>query len=670
MSGAERLRLVGDVTSTTAMARAARGLAGALHRQGVALDIVPGLRQARRTDEAAIAAVLALQRTVVPEATVLLDLPDAASPDASRAALQLWNPLFAWDIELARGGWREADLLVAPSAASGAALRRAGFPGERIRLMPLGVDPAVWQAPAPNERLLDLRVGDRPVGSFASRFISVSQPSDGSFAGQARLLEAWIAATSPGDDAVLMLCWEGEGGMPRSGPAIDALALEAFRAAGKQVFDAAPIGVVPALPRDKDLPGLFAAMTHFIALDRGTAWNLAMLEAGAAGLRLIAPDHSSYRDWLHPGIAAMLPAQAEQVEATGGPAGPGIIVDTVWSVDPAAAVPAIREAVDRRDRSRPPARETILRDFTWDRSAEQFRAIAGEAIALRSTRSAPGLRRGAGEPAAAAAGPQPTVAFASLLAYLEVSVVDPAGRLALLDPLFASRIPVALFADRFYRDRIDPAKIPPWVSVLPFDLAETAAWRMISAAGVPALPRERNPVKDTLEFMALQLAKTEVVRRAVDEGLIVSPLTGFIDAGIAKVFEDPAAAFRRLAAADLAGLDRVLVPGKWPPRPVAVHDLAEAVDWAFCGGMFILPRGLAAEFDRLALAGLAEFLARGRLAWEVNVWALVASRRPEFFQWYQSDHNDRFTALPDLEGLRLGAAVPGAPWPGSGGLLG
>ncbi|MFM9106260.1 MAG: hypothetical protein ACKOWF_06135, partial [Chloroflexota bacterium] len=236
----------------------------------------------------------------------------------------------------------------------------------------------------------------------------------------------------------------------------------------------------------------------------------------------------------------------------------------------------------------------------------------------------------------------------STLIRLESSWVDHDRRLALLDPLFASGIPLVLYADQHYRERIDPERIPAWVTVQPFELDTSSTWRAIAAAGSLGLPETRWPDKDTPEYMALQLAKTELVRRAVEEGLVSTRYTGFIDASIAKLFKEPAASFARLASADLAGLDRVLTPGCRPIESLSIENLTDHVWWMICGSLFILPASVAREYDELVRATLAEFFDRGRLVWEVNVWALLAGRRPELFQWYQADHNDSMTMIPAI----------------------
>ncbi|MGI9255063.1 MAG: FkbM family methyltransferase, partial [Thermomicrobiales bacterium] len=237
----------------------------------------------------------------------------------------------------------------------------------------------------------------------------------------------------------------------------------------------------------------------------------------------------------------------------------------------------------------------------------------------------------------------------SVLVYLELSSADPQRRIDLLGPLFAAGIPLVLYLDQYYATRLDPNEIPPWVTLRLLEREDLDLVKMIAGLDpAPTLPATRTITKDTIEYLGLMNAKTEVVARAVREGLVTTPYTGFIDSGVAKLFTDQDAAFRRIAEADLTGLDRVLIPGCWPIRPVEVGALVDAVSWVFCGTLFLLPAAMAERFHALELEALDAFLAQGRLAWEVNVWAYLAGQHPEVFHWYLSDHNDRLTVIPRI----------------------
>ena len=233
------------------------------------------------------------------------------------------------------------------------------------------------------------------------------------------------------------------------------------------------------------------------------------------------------------------------------------------------------------------------------------------------------------------------------------SSVTAAGRLALLEPLFAAGIPLVLYMDAWYREWLDPAMVPAHVTIAPLEFEETETWQLVSGRR-PRLPEGRNPEKDTTRFLAMMNAKTELVARAVLDGLVTTPHTGFIDAGIAKILADPEASLGRVRDADLDGLDRVLIPGCWEPRERDIEELFDQVDWTFCGGLFLMPSDLALSFAGTCFGALGEFLARGRLAWEVNVWARAATEYPGYFMWFKADHDDRMAMIPWIPRDTLG----------------
>lgn len=217
-------------------------------------------------------------------------------------------------------------------------------------------------------------------------------------------------------------------------------------------------------------------------------------------------------------------------------------------------------------------------------------------------------------------------------------------------PAFASGLPLVLYVDDHSLRPVLAAGVPRSVRLVPLRLEETATAGLVAAA-IPdlALPARRNPAKDTLPFMTMTNAKTELVAWAVRDGLATTPEVGCIDGGIAKVFADPATCFARIRGADVSGLTNVLAPGVRQPGPLAIEEALDDVRWAFCGGLFVLAARRADEVFRRALAKLGEVLALGRCTWEVNVWALLAAEDPTLFHWYRGNFNDELSELPRID---------------------
>jgi hypothetical protein len=117
------------------------------------------------------------------------------------------------------------------------------------------------------------------------------------------LIRTWITATSAGDDAILIVKLGPNTRQVTSGFFRELAVME--QALGKRRPAAAPILFVDRLLSDAEMPGLFAAATHYWSMSHGEGWDQPMIEAGAAGLRLIAPRHSAYLAYLDSSVAQL-----------------------------------------------------------------------------------------------------------------------------------------------------------------------------------------------------------------------------------------------------------------------------------------------------------------------------------------------------------------------------
>jgi len=280
------------------------------------------------------------------------------------------------------------DHIVVPTASSAEMFQAGGVRAERLALCPLGISPKAFTTIAPSERVQDETSHD--CWQRASRFLNVAEVS--SRKNLAGLLRAWLRATTLDDDAALIL----KAGFyaPGSRARFAEMLAHAETETGIAAKNAAPICVVDRLFSDAEMPGLFAATTHYISLSFGEGWDQPMVEAGAAGLRLIAPAHSAYLAYLDPSCASLIPSAA----VPAGPlAGPDLFslfhASAWWQPDEAAAIAAIRAAIDGQDRALVPPRERILRDLTWERAARRLIDLLKTIEAARRWRRFwPGIR--------------------------------------------------------------------------------------------------------------------------------------------------------------------------------------------------------------------------------------------------------------------------------------
>ena len=90
----------------------------------------------------------------------------------------------------------------------------------------------------------------------------------------------------------------------------------------------------------------------------------------------------------------------------------------------------------------------------------------------------------------------------------------------------------------------DAAKVPAGCMAHVVEFADLETFKVVSKT--TGLPRVRSETKDTKEFMILMNAKTEFIKRVMDNGVHADHYV-WIDAGIGKIFRDPVASYNRLA---------------------------------------------------------------------------------------------------------------------------
>jgi glycosyltransferase involved in cell wall biosynthesis len=267
-----------------------------------------------------------------------------------------------------------ADLVVLPTEFGRQVWAESGVPEQRLRVAPLGVDGATFAAPSSP---LDLRIGRRPMSSFAKRFLHVGdlRPRKN----HVGLLRAWMEATHHADDAVLIL--KLNACAPRVWAAFDADLADLERTIGRPLHQAGPVVILRGLLEPSRMPALYASATHYISMSRGEGWDLPMMEAAAAGLTLVAPRHTAYPTYLEADQALWIPAPRAPARF-GGRLGleDRIFFDGLnwWEPDAGAAREIIRAIImDRAPATRSPQRR-IIEHYTWGRAASRLIEILFE----------------------------------------------------------------------------------------------------------------------------------------------------------------------------------------------------------------------------------------------------------------------------------------------------
>jgi hypothetical protein len=251
--------------------------------------------------------------------------------------------------------------------------------------------------------------------------------------------------------------------------------------------------------------------------------------------------------------------------------------------------------------------------------------------------------------------PKGNITYTSMLIYDENNWINAPQRLQWLTPLFESGVPLHLFVDDWYWEKIHTTpeiseRIHPGITLHHWTFVHSDTWSLChlhSPEKPLRIPAQRFEKKDTELFLALMHAKAELVATVADLPEVSTPFVAFIDAGIHKIFKTPETSWKSLAALAIRPeMDGLLLPGCWVPRLFPKEELVDQINWTFCGGFFIVPRSLAHAFWEWQCRGMKDFLREGRITWEVNTW--VHSQRDDSLKiyWFAADHNDRMAAIP------------------------
>jgi hypothetical protein len=244
------------------------------------------------------------------------------------------------------------------------------------------------------------------------------------------------------------------------------------------------------------------------------------------------------------------------------------------------------------------------------------------------------------------------VTYVSFLLRSHTDPVEPMQRIEWLKPLWTLNINLILIVDKFFMGLLSANSFPKGVRLLLAEKDEFDTYKRIQEASRLRLPTHRNQAKDTLEYMAIQNLKPELLVKALQLG-IYTPYMAYIDAGISKIFRNPDT-IRRLETFQFHNIPMVLMPGchPMPEDPPSIHILSDRINWTFCGGFFVVPSTKVKILYEKHRAALEKFLEQGCLAWEVNVWTSYLPHWETKSQvvWYPADHNDSMlTAVPSSQ---------------------
>lgn len=262
------------------------------------------------------------------------------------------------------------DLVILPTESSKDAWIESGYPADRIRLCPLGIKPAIYRKKAAPLKLSELP--GKSLLDYKVRMLNVSDmlPRKNLFS----LIECWIQATEATDDAILIV---KAGGFQK--PQIDKFRYDIkqlYKSIGKKIGEFAPIHFIFDLWPYAFMASFYAIGTHYISMSRGEGWDLPMMEAGASGLKLIAPNHTAYKTYLNSSTSSMIPATLQPANFGMGPA---YAQDLFWwEPDPEAAMEIMYKTVKGIDDQKDSPQSYILENYSWEKASLRLTEILHE----------------------------------------------------------------------------------------------------------------------------------------------------------------------------------------------------------------------------------------------------------------------------------------------------
>ena len=294
--------------------------------------------------------------------------PLSGLPNANYTMFEATRIPAAW-VERAR----EHDLIVLPTERCRDAWADSGVPASMLRVCPLGVDGAAFAQPGPPLDLVDPR--GRPIRSYRRRFLNVGElrPRKNHLG----LLRTWLRATASDDDAILVLKCVAPPHLVAQF-AEDVAVMQA--SVGRSLSGAAPVLLVNERLSDASMRALYRSATHYISMSHAEGWDLPMMEAAAAGLSLVAPDHSSYRSYLGPSDTDWIPSPEVDAQSEGRAGAEDLAYFAGlrwWQPDEAAASELIARII-ASEQMRPPPTRRMLTEFTWARASQRLLDVLSE----------------------------------------------------------------------------------------------------------------------------------------------------------------------------------------------------------------------------------------------------------------------------------------------------
>ena len=162
------------------------------------------------------------------------------------------------------------------------------------------------------------------------------------------------------------------------------------------------------------------------------------------------------------------------------------------------------------------------------------------------------------------------------------------------------------------------------------------------------LPKNRNVVKDKLEYFALMNAKLDFMVLA-KKYYPEFDHYAWIDGSIFKLFKNTSKSQTLIKSISNKKLPlNIISPfgDKSPLYPIDPINV-DMIFWRFLGSIFIMPAATIDPFYKISENVIDKLILENKITWEINIWAIVETHYKRPFITYRSNHDDSILFLPN-----------------------
>ena len=189
------------------------------------------------------------------------------------------------------------------------------------------------------------------------------------------------------------------------------------------------------------------------------------------------------------------------------------------------------------------------------------------------------------------------------------------------------------------------------------NLEDTNTYTLITSFS-PNLPKHRLDYKDTINYMIIQNAKSELVHNVTLSNPFNTEHFAWIDFSIFHMVTHVDYVVNQLKLINANKLIKsfLVFPSCWSKDKSkdlihTTNSIYTSVNWRFCGSFFIGDVNSIQTMYHLTMSHLPQFInnidnPEHIIAWEINVWAWLEAHYNWEVSTYQADHNNSILDIP------------------------